>query len=49
MDILSVVGALVHHHRGDEELSVSVGEDERCAPEWCSPTSMVPPHPITHE
>ena len=42
MEILSAVGSLVHHHRGDETLSISAGEDERCAPEWCSLTSLGP-------
>ena len=49
MEIMIVVGDLVHHPRGDERLSIIVGEDDRCAPEWCSLTSMVPPHPVTRE
>ena len=46
MYILSVVSVLVHHHRGDVTLSISAGEDERCAPELCSLTSMGPPPPV---
>ena len=49
MDILNVVDALVHYHRGEETLSIIVGEDERCASELCSFTWMGPPHPVTHE
>ena len=49
MEILSVVGALVHQHWGDETLSISAGEDECYALEWCFFTSLVPPHPVTHE
>ena len=49
MEILSVVGDLIRHHRGDETLSISGGEDERFAQEWCSLDIMGPPHPITHE
>ena len=49
MGVLVVVGALVYHHRGDETLSIITGEYERCAPEWCSLTSMGPPHHATHE
>ena len=40
------VGAL---SQGRQKNSISVGEDERCAPEWFSLTSMGPPHPVTHE
>ena len=43
MYILSVVSALVHHHRGNEKNYTSAGEDERGAPEWCSLISMGPP------
>ena len=49
MDILSIVGALVHHHRGGETMSTTAGEYERCAAEWWSLTSMGPPHPVTCE
>ena len=49
MEILSIVGALMHHHRGYETLSISMGEDERCEPEWFSLTSLVPPHPFNRE
>ena len=30
MEILSVVGDMVHHHRGDETLPISLGEDDIC-------------------
>ena len=49
MGVLSVVGDLVHHHSGDKTLSISAGEDECYALEWCFFTSLVTPHPVTHE
>ena len=49
VDIECCVGYLVHHHRGDETLSISAGEDECCAPEWCYITSLGPPYPVTCE
>ena len=49
IEVFSVVCALVHHHWGDETLSISAGEDDFCVPEWCSFTSMGPPHPVTCE
>ena len=49
MDIFSVMGTLVHLHRGDEIMYIGVSEDELWAPEWCSLTSLGPPHPITHK
>ena len=49
MDILSVLGDLVHHQRGGITLYISAGEDERCAKKWCSFTSLGHPHPFNHE
>ena len=47
MDILSVLGALVHHHRGYETLSISAGEYYRCVLEWCSLSCRGPTYPVT--
>ena len=44
IEILSVVCALVHHHRGEKKLSIGADENERCAPELCFLTSLGPPH-----
>ena len=30
-------------------MSISTEKDERCVQEWCSFTSMGPPHPVTSE
>ena len=49
MYILGVLGALVRHHKGGETLSISAGEDCCCVPEWCSLSSLGPPHHITRE
>ena len=48
MDTLSVVGDLVHHHRGDKTLSASACEVEQYEPEWCSLTCLGPPHPVVN-
>ena len=44
-----MVVSLVHHHKGDETLSIKAGEGERCATEWCSITILSPPYPVTCE
>ena len=49
MYILSVFVALLHHHRGDETLSISAGGYDQCAPGWCSIASLGPPYPVTCE
>ena len=49
MYILSELGALVHHHRGDEKLPTSAGKYDQCAPECYSLTSLGLPQPVTHE
>ena len=45
----SIVGALVHHHWGDDTLSTITGEDDPYAPECHSLTSLDTLHPITRE
>ena len=47
MDILSVVGALVHHHVEDETIYTSAGKYECCAPKWCYLTSLGTSQTIT--
>ena len=48
MDILSVLGALVHQHSGEETISISAGEDDRCELEWFSFTSLGPPYLLAY-
>ena len=43
------MGALVHHHIGEDKLYINAGEYERCAPEWCSFIYLGPQHPVTQE
>ena len=49
IDVFSVVSDVLHHPRWDETLPNVTCEDERCAPEWCSLTSLGPPEPVTNE
>ena len=49
MTILIVVGVLVHHHRGNETQFIIAGEDEYCAQEWLSLTSLGSTQSVTYE
>ena len=49
MNIVSAVGALANQHWGDESLSISASEDERCIPERFSFISLGPSHTFIRE
>ena len=49
MNILSVVGDLVHQHWGVETLSTRTYEYKCCAVQWCPFTSPCPPNTVTIE
>ena len=49
MEILSVVVVVLHQYWWDEILSIIVGKDKRCTPEFYSFTRISPLYPVPHE